>query len=79
MTARDFAAVLRAICRADRTVYAHHEPRAWDGRRPEKDGGTIWLTPREKAESALRRLHREGAITADEADWRRDASAKVTP
>ena len=67
-----FAAVLRAICRADRTRYDHHEPRAWDGKRPKEDGGTIWLTPREKAESTLRRLARDGDITAAEADWRGD-------
>lgn len=73
------AAVLRAICRADRTRYDHHEPRAWDGKRPKEDGGTIWLTPREKAESALRLMARTGDITAAEADWRADDSAKVAP
>lgn len=74
-----FAAVLRAICRADRTRYDHHEPRAWDGKRPKEDGGTIWLTPREKAESALKRMARNGDITAAEADWRADEVAKVAP
>ena len=74
-----FAAVLRAICRADRTRYDHHEPRAWDGKRPKEDGGTIWLTPREKAESALKRMARNGDITATEADWRADDAAKVAP
>lgn len=74
-----FASVLRAICRADRTRYDHHEPRAWDGKRPKEDGGTIWLTPREKAESALRLIARNGDITAAEGDWRADDAAKVAP
>lgn len=67
----EIAATLRAICRADRTTYAHHEPRSWDGKEPREVGGTIWLTPREQADRALRWLASEGLITADAADWRK--------
>jgi len=68
--AEEIAATLRAICRAGATVYVHHEARPWDGKKPREGGGTIWLTPREHADRALRRLASEGIITADAADWR---------
>jgi len=51
---------LRAAARNDATIYAHHQPRMFDRRRPEEDdsaelaGGTIWLTPREIARRVLR-------------------------
>jgi len=53
------AAALRAICRADRTTYNHHERRPWDGKAPREAGGTIWLTPREQAARALRGPRRD--------------------
>jgi len=46
-------AALRSCARSDKTTYEHHEPRRFDGLRPEDDGGTIWLTPREIARCAL--------------------------
>lgn len=44
---------LRDAARNDNTAYDHHQPRRWDGRPPDIDGGTIWLTPREIARYAL--------------------------
>lgn len=69
-TFESLANTLRAICRADRTTYNHHEARAWDGQPPRENGGTIWLTPREQAAHALRRLAANGHITNLKADWR---------
>lgn len=50
---------LQAIVRNDATSYQHHEPRRWDGRTPDADGGTIWLTPREIARQMLTLLGAE--------------------
>ena len=69
MDARTMASTLRAICRNDATRYDHHARRAWDGKPPETDGGTIWRSPREIAYAALRRLHREGLISEAETLW----------
>jgi hypothetical protein len=49
--------LLRAIAMGDKTTYEHHEPRKRDGKSPE--GGTIWLTPRELALTALRAMGEE--------------------
>lgn len=54
--------ILQAIVRNDRSNYRHHEPRPWDDRRPDVEGGTIWLTPKELATRALRRM---GAAVPD--------------
>ncbi len=43
---------LRNAARNDKSRYDHHEPRPWDGKKPDPDG-TIWLTPREIARHAL--------------------------
>jgi hypothetical protein len=46
---------LRRCARNDKSQYAHHEARPFDGRKPgtREQGGTIWLTPREIARRAL--------------------------
>lgn len=44
---------LQTIVRNDTTAYEHHQPRRWDGKTPDEDGGTIWLTPREMARQML--------------------------
>lgn len=44
---------LRACERNDKTAYEHHEPRP-DGKKPSRGGGTIWMTPKEIANEALR-------------------------
>ncbi|MGE4293317.1 MAG: hypothetical protein AB7E32_14045 [Desulfovibrio sp.] len=44
---------LSACARNDKTHYEHHEPRP-DGTRPCEGEGTIWLTPREIANAALK-------------------------
>jgi hypothetical protein len=46
---------LNAIIENDKTQYGHHQPRP-NGDMPEKTGGTIWMTPREIARSALKDL-----------------------
>lgn len=60
--ARDLRAVvgaLQAIYRNDQTRHEHHQPRSWDGRKPDPKDGTRWLEPRELARWALRRLGAE--------------------
>lgn len=52
----DLIRMLQTIYRCDKTRYDHHEKRTWDGKLPEDEGGTIWLTPREMAGQALRFL-----------------------
>ncbi len=48
---------LRAIILNDKTRYEHHQYRPSDGMKPrEVGGGTIFLTPKEIAEGALREL-----------------------
>jgi len=48
---------LQLIIKNDKTRYEHHEARPWDGKTPrEVDGGTIFITPREKACGLLRAL-----------------------
>jgi len=43
------------IWKNDKTEYEHHEARPFDGEKPrDVDGGSIFLTPREIAEDALR-------------------------
>lgn len=50
-------ALLQTIVRNDETRFEHHQPRRWDGKVPSDVGsGSIWLTPREVARSALKRL-----------------------
>jgi len=58
----DIVGNLQTIVRNDRSNYRHHEPRPWDDRRPDVEGGTIWLTPKELATRALRRM---GAAVPD--------------
>ena len=50
---------LQTIVRNDATAYEHHQPRRWDGRTPDAEGGTIWLTPREMARQLLKILGAE--------------------
>lgn len=69
MDARTMASTLRAICRNDATRYDHHDRRAWDGKPPSADGGTIWRTPREIAAGTLRAFRREGLISEAETLW----------
>jgi hypothetical protein len=52
------------ICRNDGTVYQHHQRRKFDNAPPST--GSIWLTPREIAESAIRRID-AALLTADAA------------
>lgn len=44
---------LRSAARNDSSLYRHHQTRSVDGKRPDKFGATIWLTPREIAREAL--------------------------
>lgn len=54
---KQLVAMLQIIVRNDETHFEHHQARRWDGKKPrEAGGGTIWLTPREMAISALRYL-----------------------
>lgn len=57
-----YEAALRVIITNDKTHYQHHEPRPYDGRRPTGfalGAGTIFLTPREVAQNALRYARQE--------------------
>jgi len=57
---------LRSCARSDKTTYEHHEPRRFDGRKPEDVNGTIWLTPREIARGAL---GEHNLATWDDPEW----------
>jgi hypothetical protein len=50
--AEAYEEALRTIIEVDKTRYEHHEPRP-DGTLPRVDGGTCWLTPKQKAIAAL--------------------------
>jgi hypothetical protein len=70
---------LREIYRNDSTTYAHHQPRGFDGRKPDAFGGTIWLTPREIASNALRRVGLSAPDSFAEANDERDAKHPCFP
>ena len=53
---KQIIALLQEVVRNDETRFSHHQPRRFDGKDPKAAGGTIWLTPREMARRALRKL-----------------------
>jgi hypothetical protein len=57
MNEQQIIELLQAIVRNDETYFTHHQARRWDGKEPTEVGrGTIFLTPKEMAMRALRRM-----------------------